>query len=143
MPILSCGVRQRTRAPEITLMRSAFSQLVRYAAVGGVATLVHYLLLVLCVEFYGWPAWLASGFGAVVGAQIAYFGNRRFTFALQGAMGVSWSRFQATASLGAVTGMGVVALGVGLGLPYLLAQMLATVLMLLLTFGINRCWTFR
>ena len=124
-------------------MRPALSQLMRYAAVGGVATFVHYLLLVLCVEFKEWPAWLASGLGGVAGAQVAYYGNRRFTFAHQGALGASWSRFQATALLGAVTGMGVVALAVGVGLHYLLAQILATLLMLLLTFGINRRWTFR
>jgi putative flippase GtrA len=124
-------------------MRHALSQLMRYAVVGAVATLVHYLLLVACVELAGWPAWLASGFGAVAGAQIAYYGNRRFTFAHGGARAASWPRFQATALLGAVAGMGVVALAVRAGLYYLLAQVLATLLMLLLTFGINRRWTFR
>ncbi len=114
----------------------------RYTAVGAVATLVHYLLLVSCVELAGWPAWLASGFGAVTGAQVAYYGNRRFTFAHGGAMAASWLRFQATAFFGAVAGMGVVALAVRIGLYYLLAQVLATLLMLLLTFGVNRRWTF-
>ena len=136
-------MRRRTLALDATVMRPALSQLMRYAAVGGIATFGHYLLLVLCVEFKGWPAWLASGLGGVAGAQIAYYGNRRFTFAHQGALGASWSRFQATALLGALTGMGVVAVAVGAGLHYLLAQMLATLLMLLLTFGINRRWTFR
>ena len=123
-------------------MRQALPQLMRYAAVGAVATLVHYVWLVVCVELAAWPAWLASGFGAVAGAQVAYYGNRRFTFAHQGARATSWPRFQATALLGAVGGMGVVALAVRMGLYYLLAQMLATLLMLLLTFGINRRWTF-
>ena len=141
--MLNCGVRRRTHVREATVNRPALLQLMRYAAVGGVATLVHYLLLVLCVEFNAWPAWLASGLGGVAGAQIAYYGNRRFTFAHQGALGASWSRFQATAMLGAVTGMGVVALAVSIGLHYLLAQMLATLLTLLLTFGINRRWTFQ
>ena len=141
--MLNCGVRRLTLVLEATVKRPALPQLMRYAAVGGVATLVHYLLLVLCVEFNAWPAWLASGLGGVAGAQIAYYGNRRFTFAHQGALGASWSRFQATAMLGAVTGMGVVALAVSIGLHYLLAQMLATLLTLLLTFGINRRWTFQ
>ena len=124
-------------------MLQALPQLMRYAAVGAVATVVHYLLLVVCVEVAAWPAWLASGFGAVAGAQVAYYGNRRFTFSHRGARAASWPRFQATALLGAVAGMGVVALAVRMGLYYLLAQMLATLLMLLLTFGINRRWTFR
>ena len=54
---------------------------IRYSAVGALATAAHYLVLVLCVEAGGWPAYLASGAGAVVGAQVAFAGNRWFTFA--------------------------------------------------------------
>ena len=38
--------------------------------------------------------------------------------------------------------MGVGAVGVWLGLHYLAAQAIATILMLLLTFALNRGWTF-
>lgn len=118
-------------------------RLLRYAAVGAIATAAHYLLLVICVELGGWPAFLASGFGAVVGAQVAYVGNRWFTFAHRGDVGASWLRFQGTALVGAIFGMGVVAMAVQLGWHYVIAQMLATALALLLTFAINRRWTFR
>lgn len=118
-------------------------QFFRYGAVGAVATAAHYLLLVLCVEGADWPPWLASGFGAAVGAQVAYLGNRWFTFAHRGAVSASWPRFQTTALAGALLGMAVVAVAVRLGLYYVLAQMLATALGLVLTFGINRVWTFR
>ena len=116
---------------------------VRYAAVGAFATAVHYVLLVLGVERGGWPAFAASGFGAVVGAQVAYLGNRWFTFAHRGDVRASWPRFQATALIGALLGMAIVALGVRLGVHYLFAQVLATLASLLLTFAINRHWTFR
>jgi len=115
---------------------------IRYTTVGAVATAVHYTLLVLGVEFAGWPAFAASGFGAVVGAQVAYAGNRWFTFAHRGDVRASWPRFQATAVIGALLGMAVVALGVWLGAHYLIAQVVATLASLLLTFGINRGWTF-
>jgi putative flippase GtrA len=118
-------------------------RLLRYTVVGGLATVVHYLLLVLCVELFEMPAWLASGLGAVVGAQLAYEGNRRFTFAYRGGYGKSWVRFQLTAMAGALQGMAVVALVVALGLHYLVGQVLATLAGLLLTFAINRAWTFR
>ena len=115
----------------------------RYAAVGGLATAAHYALLVLCVEHGGWPAFAASGFGAVAGAQVAYVGNRWFTFAHRGDVRASWPRFQATALLGALLGMVIVALGVQLGTHYLIAQLLATLASLAITFAINRHWTFR
>ena len=114
----------------------------RYAAVGAVATATHYLVLVLCVEGGRWPAFLASGFGAVVGAQVAYVGNRWFTFAHQGEIAASWWRFQSTALVGALFGMIVVALAVRAGWHYVLAQMLATGLALVLTYFINRRWAF-
>lgn len=119
------------------------TRLLRYTLVGGLATAVHYALLVVCVEAWHWPAWLASGAGAVIGAQVAYLGNRRFTFGYRGGYGTSWLRFQLTALFGALQGMAVVAAAVALGMHYLVAQVLATISGLLLTFAINRAWTFR
>lgn len=117
--------------------------LLRYTLVGAIGTAVHYALLAWCVEAGGWPAWLASGFGAVVGAQVAYVGNRRFTFAFGGEVGASWLKFQLTAGLGALQGMLIVGGGVSLGWHYFAAQAVATLASLLLTFTINRTWTFR
>ena len=116
---------------------------IRYTGVGALATALHYGVLVLCVERAGWPAFAASGFGALVGAQVAYLGNRWFTFAHRGAVAASWPRFQATALLGALLGMAIVALGVRLGVHYLIAQGLATLTSLAITFAVNRAWTFR
>jgi putative flippase GtrA len=116
---------------------------VRYTLVGAIATALHYVLLALLVELADWPAWLGSGAGAVAGAQLAFFGNRWFTFDHAGHVGRAWSKFQGTALFGAGVGMGVVGACVGLGLHYLAAQVLATLLSLLLTFAINRHWTFR
>ena len=115
----------------------------RYTAVGVFATAAHYLVLVACVEGAGWPAWLGSGLGATIGAQVAYAGNRWFTFAHRGEVSASWPRFMFTALLGALLGMAIVALGVRLGVHYLIAQVLATLTSLVLTFAINRAWTFR
>jgi len=114
----------------------------RYLAVGALATAVHYLLLVAAVELAAVPAWLASGLGAVVGAQVAYLGNRQLTFAHRGPAIVSWPRFQITALVGAALGMGVVAGAVHWRLHYLVGQVLATGLSVMLTYAINRYWTF-
>lgn len=117
-------------------------RLLRYGGVGVLATAAHYAVLVGGVERAGWPAWVGSGVGAVVGAQVAFAGNRWFTFAHRGQLWPAWWRFQATAIAGALLGMAVVAIGVKVGAYYLLAQVLASGLGLLLTFAINRHWTF-
>ena len=119
------------------------TRLLRYSLVGAIATTAHYALLVLCVEAGGWPAWLGSGFGAVVGAQVGYVGNRRFTFLYRGDVGASWLKFQSTALFGALLGMLIVGGGVRIGWHYMVAQVVATLTVLLLTFAINRAWTFR
>jgi putative flippase GtrA len=119
------------------------SALWRYALVGAVATAAHWLVLAALVEGIGLVPWLASGVGAAVGAQVAYVGNRRYTFGQAAGGWRAWARFMATAAVGAAVGMGGVAAGVAAGLHYLASQALATGGVLLLTFAINRAWSFR
>lgn len=114
----------------------------RYAAVGGVATAVHYALLWVAVERWHWAPPLAAGAGAALGAQVAFVGNRVFTFGHRGPWLPAWWRFQLTAALGGITSMAVVALGTALGVHYLAAQVLATGLAMGLTYAVNRRWTF-
>ncbi|TXC66730.1 hypothetical protein FSC37_15720 [Piscinibacter aquaticus] len=74
-----------------------------------------------------WPCWSSAGAGppgkpralaAMVGAQVAYAGNRAFTFAHRGAVLRSWPRFQLTALAGAAFGMVLVAASQVLGAHY-------------------------
>ncbi len=116
--------------------------LLRYAGVGGLATVAHWALLAVLVEGLDIAPWLASGCGAVLGAQVAFIGNRGFTFGHAGPLWPAWWRFMGTAVLGGVVGMVIVAAGVALGAHYLLAQAVATAVGLLLTFAINRVWAF-
>ena len=131
-----------SRGSDVGAARAEARRFLTYLIIGALATAVHYALLIAAVEWGRWPAWLASGVAAVIGAQVAYLGNRGMTFSYEGAVARSWLRFQLTALAGAGTGMLVVALAVRWGLHYLLGQMLATGLVVLLTYTINRRWTF-
>jgi putative flippase GtrA len=121
---------------------SARTQFVNYVAVGAVGTVLHYAVLALAVQRGHWAPWVGSGLGAVLGAQLAYAGNAWLTFRSQRTATASWWRFQATAAVGAVLGMGIVAGATRLGLHYLLAQAMATLVVLCVGFAINRHWTF-
>lgn len=114
----------------------------QYAAVGTVATAVHYAILVGSVEAGGLAPQRAAALGAWVGAQVAFAGNAAFTFRGAGATLGSWLRFQITALIGAALSFALVAGGVRVGLHYLLAQVVATLLTLVVTFEINRRWSF-
>lgn len=116
--------------------------LARYALVGACATALHYAVLALAVEQAHWPAWGASGVGALCGAQLAFWGNRRYTFAHQGRWPRAWARFHVTAGLGALLGMAITGAGTALGLHYLPAQALATLVAVLAGYMANRRWSF-
>jgi putative flippase GtrA len=116
-------------------------QFLRYSAVGLCATLAHYAVLMALVESQTCsPAW-ASAWGAVLGAQVAYFGNRWWTNSTTW-RGATWLRFQLTAWVAALFGVLWLTLGMHLGLYYLLAQAVATLINLVLTFLVNRRWVF-
>jgi len=118
------------------------SRFLQYAAVGAVATAAHYAILVGLVEA-GWLApQRAAALGAWIGAQVAFAGNAAFTFRGAGATFGAWLRFQATAFVGAALSFGLVAGGARLGVHYLLAQIVATLVTLVVTFEINRRWSF-
>lgn len=114
----------------------------RYAAVGAVATAVHYAVLAGCVEAQLLPPWWAAALGAWVGAQVAFAGNAFFTFAGAPMTFAAWLRFQVVAGLGAGISFAVVGAGVGAGLHYLVAQVIATLVSLFVTYEVNRRWSF-
>ena len=116
--------------------------LVRYTAVGAVATAAHFAVLALCVEAWHWPAWWGSGAGAVVGAQVAFWGNRRLTFDHHGPWLGAWWRFMLTALGGALLGMAIVAALTAAQWHYLACQAVATVVVLVLGYLVNRGWSF-
>ena len=118
------------------------NRFLQYAAVGAVATAAHYAILVGLVEAGVLAPQRAAALGAWVGAQVAFAGNAAFTFRGAGATPGSWLRFQITALIGAGLSFALVAGGVRIGLHYLLAQVVATLINLVVTFEINRRWSF-
>lgn len=116
----------------------------RYTFIGGVATAVHYGVLLALVEAAHVAAAWAAAAGAVVGAAVAYLGNLRFTFADSSARHRdALPRFLTVAAIGAAVSGLVVWLGsTVLGVHYLVAQLIATGLALLLSYRLNQAWSF-
>lgn len=116
----------------------------RYTLTGGAATAVHYAALFILVEAAHLAAGWAAAIGATAGAFVAYLGNRFFTFTDSRARHrQALPRFLAVAALGAaVSGLMVWLGSAALGVHYLLAQVLATVVVLMTTYRLNRAWSF-
>ncbi len=115
----------------------------RYLLVGMGATALHYVLLLALVEFAGAAAAPSAAFGAACGALAAYAGNRRFTFGAGAAHGQAFPRFLAVAACGSVSNGAIVWTGTEiLGMHYMAAQVIATVIVVWSGFALNRSWSF-
>lgn len=116
----------------------------RYSAVGGAATAVHYGVLAGLVERACMRSDLAAAIGAVCGAIAAYWGNRGFTFAAAVPHHFALPRFLVAAAASALMSATTVWwLATPLGMRYLLAQVVATVLTLGGGYVLNKHWAFR
>ncbi len=119
-------------------------QFVKFGIVGVSNTLLTFVIYTLLLKVFGVFYILASAIGFVVGATNGFILNRRWTFA--GHVGDSLTPVR----WGIVQSCG---LGINLGLLYLLvhdakidelvAQAIATVVVTISTFFVNRAWTFR
>lgn len=120
-------------APEL------FKQLCRYGAVGGVATLVHYVIFLSALP------WLhpvgSSVMGACAGALIAYPLQRWFTFGDQPGRRLRAGRYFAVAAAYNVCNACALWLLLASDIQPVIAQMLITALLFLSSFFIHRFWS--
>lgn len=117
---------------------------VGYACVGAVGTAAQYLVLAVLVSTQLLGSVAASCIGALAGALVNYFLNYHVTFRSTGSHRKTAPRFFAVAALAlGVNGMSMFALTHWAGLPWLPAQLLTTLVVLVLTYVASSVWTFR
>ena len=119
-------------------------QFVKFGIVGISNTLLTFAVYTVLLKVFGVWYIAASAIGFVVGATNGFLLNRRWTFA--GHVGdaytpVRWATVQ-TAGLG-LNLLTLYLLVHDAGLDELLAQAIATVLVTVSTFLVNRAWTFK
>jgi putative flippase GtrA len=118
-------------------------QLLRYASVGVAAAVAHYGTLIGLVQSHLTGDVIGTLWGFIAGGIVSYWLNRRFTFVSDRAHGAAMPRFIATAFGGFIlTGVLMWILSDQLGLYYMLAQPVITVIVMFWTFVGNRFWTF-
>jgi putative flippase GtrA len=119
-----------------------FGRLLRFGIVGGLATGVQYLILILLVREAGvWPT-AASAAGFVLSSVANYLLNYYFTFRSRRAHGAAFVRFLALAATGLVLNSVLMHVLVGAGWHYLIAQLCATAVVFAWNFAGNSLWTF-
>jgi putative flippase GtrA len=110
-----------------------------YALVGAAGTLLHWLLYAALVMAAVAPV-IATTVGAVAGACLNYWLNRRLVFRTRDQPLRRLARFMAVAGIGMLINTFVV--GLLHGINVWLAQLCATALVLLSGYWMNARWTF-
>lgn len=110
---------------------------------GALGTAVHYLILVLMVQVFMQTPVLSTSLGFVAGAITNYLLNYHVTFLSNKSHRETMTKFFLVAGFGGVLNGLIMHIGVnGLLLHYFFMQVIATVVVLLVNFSINRFWTF-
>lgn len=119
-------------------------QIGRFALVGVVATAVHYAILVALVEIGHVAPVIATTIGYCAGIVVSYTLNRRFTFQDTSApVASSFAKFVVLYGVGALLNGAIVATLIAANASYLLAQIVATGIVLFWNFLGARFVAFR
>lgn len=124
-------------------MAFLFRQFSSFVVVGFIATGVHYALLIGLVELAGISAVTAALVGYGAGGTVSYGLNRRHTFRTKLPHDAAVIRFMLVAAVG--FGLTYIFMSLFIhaaGIPYLLAQMATTGIVMFWSFLAHRLWTF-
>jgi putative flippase GtrA len=119
-------------------------QFVKFGIVGVSNTVLTFVVYTLLLKVFGVWYLLASAIGFAVGATNGFLLNRRWTFAEHvgdSRTPLRWATVQGGGL--AINEVLLYALVHGASLDKLIAQALATVVVTVTTFFVNRAWTFR
>lgn len=134
LPALSItALRQKRHVREFLL----------YGLVGGLGTIVHYSVLTFAVELMAIGPVVATGIGCFAGALMNYALNYRLTFASDACHKVALPKFMAVATVGLLANVWLLyAILSVVAIHYLVAQCIVTVLVMSITYTLNKFWTF-
>lgn len=122
--------------------RKIYAQLTYFCLVGLAGTAVHYAVLLAMVQLVGVPV-VASAMGFVLGASISFILSHRFIFVSAASYKETVLKFFGVTSAGLVLNVCIVTVCITMfKLHYLVAQIVATGIVLIWNFSGNRIWTF-
>jgi putative flippase GtrA len=130
--------------PISTLNVKLVVQFLKFGIVGVSNTLIAFAVYTVLLKVFGVWYVAASGIGFAVGAVNGFLLNRRWTFREHVGDALTPVRWAIVQTCGLGLNLGLVYLFVhDLGLDELVGQIPTTVIVTVLTFAVNRSWTFR
>ena len=117
-------------------------QFSKFATVGAVGTLVHYVVLILMVSGLALSPILGTSTGALAGALVNYVLNHHYTFGGGASHARALPRFMLMAAVGLGLNATIVGMLTHFGIHYLVAQVLATGIVLVVNYLVSKLWIF-
>ena len=115
----------------------------RFVLAGLLATLLQYAVLVLAVEVFRLSPPIGSGIGGLLSAAANYYLNHRFTFQSTRPHRSAAYRFALISATGLAINVGLMQwLAVRQSIPYLLAQVVVSAIVLVWNFTGSTLWSF-
>lgn len=115
-----------------------------FLSIGGGITASHYTVLIACVNFFGIDPVLASSSGYGIASVLNYYFNSRITFRYKKSHGAALAKFLIVGAVGLMLNAVIMHAATDyLSLHYLVAQIVATLVVLGWTFSGNYMWSFR
>jgi putative flippase GtrA len=128
----------------LALRMPIVEQFLKFGIVGVSNTLLTFVVFTILVKVVGLWYVAASAVGFVVGACNGFLLNRSWTFRGHSGGSSAVLRWTVVQGCGLLADLGLIYLFVtGAGLPKLVGQAFAIVLVVGATFFVNRTWTFR
>ena len=138
------GEDHRPPASSHPLRAPIVAQFVKFGTVGVSNTLITFALYTVLVKVFGVWYIAASGIGFAVGAVNGYLLNRSWTFRGHAGGSSTAVRWMIVQGCGLLVNLALVYVFVSrAGLDKLIGQAMATSIVVVLTFFVNRRWTFR
>jgi len=138
------GTEKRQHALRRAVAHVDPTRFLRFAVVGGIATLIQFLILVALVELAHANKLIANAVGFVFAAAANYLMNRYFTFAgTRSHMGYAMLKFAVTSVIGLGINTIIFQTLMSFGLYYIIAWVLAVGLTLIWNYSAARLIVFR
>lgn len=123
--------------------KNALHRLIMFVGVGGMATLLQFILLALLIELRLLPEVIASAVAYGMAAIFSYLVNYHFTFISDTSHWHTLPKFIITATLGLCLSTLLFAVFLFLIKQYLIAQFLASALTLIFNYSMHKLWIYR
>ena len=120
-----------------------FAELGRYGIVGLIGTAAHYTVMAVLLNIFLFDVVLATTLGAIIGAIINYVLNYFYTFRSDKGHMEAMVKFWLIAVCGWIINAAIMALNeYVVGFHVIPAQLMATAVVFVITFLMNKRWTF-